>query len=594
MSNNGSRRLSIRLQAQQFIKNEQVILSALAVVIGGASGFAAVGFRHFIDFVQHFFYGFQGEKITEGFAHIPWWQILLVPVVGGGIVGIFIRYFLPEGKPQGVPHVIEATALKGGRMSLKTGLRAAVASAFSIGVGASVGREGPVVHLGASIGAWLSKRLHLGYTLFRTLLGCGVAAAIATSFNAPIAGVFFALEVVVGHYAISAFAPIVIASVVGTIISRIYYGDFPAFILPNAMSLSSFWEFPAFALLGIVSAFAAIAFMWTVIFAEDTFTKLKVPFWLKPMIGGLALGAMALVFPQVIGVGYEATDAALSESYELWLLLALIVMKTIATAISLGSGFSGGVFSPSLFIGAMVGGAYGIVATSIFPEFSSGTGAYTVIGMGAVAGAVLGAPISTILMIFELTNDYALTIAVMIATSLSTVITQQVHRKSFFMWQLERRGVEIRGGREASLMRTLTIGHMVHSDVATIAPDADLATVRMKLRKTKLGQLFVVDKKGRLEGCISFVELADGLDLQDEKGETVTAIEVARTKAAQLEENANIEQALEAHGASGEVYIPVVNNSEDGILKGVIHEHDVALAYKKAMEQARAEERGEI
>ncbi|MEH6630781.1 MAG: chloride channel protein [Halopseudomonas aestusnigri] len=594
MSNEGGRRISIRLQAQQFIKNEQVILSALAVVIGGASGFAAVGFRHFIDFVQYLFYGFQGEKITEGFAHTPWWQILLVPVVGGGIVGIFIRYFLPDGKPQGVPHVIEATALKGGRMSLKTGLRSAVASAFSIGVGASVGREGPVVHLGASIGAWLSKRLHLGYTLFRTLLGCGVAAAIATSFNAPIAGVFFALEVVVGHYAISAFAPIVIASVVGTIISRIYYGDFPAFILPNAMSLSSFWEFPAFAILGIVSAFAAIGFMWAVIFAEDTFTKLRVPFWLKPMIGGLALGVMALLFPQVIGVGYEATDAALSESYELWLLLALIVMKTFATAISLGSGFSGGVFSPSLFIGAMVGGAYGIVVTSIFPEFSSGTGAYTVIGMGAVAGAVLGAPISTILMIFELTNDYALTIAVMIATSLSTVITQQVHRKSFFMWQLERRGVEIRGGREASLMRRMTISHMVHSDVATIAPDADLATVRMKLRKTKLGQLFVVDEKGRLEGCISFVELADGLDLQEEKGERVTAIEVARTKAAQLEENANIEQALEAHGASGEVYIPVVNNSEDGILKGVIHEHDVALAYKKAMEQARAEERGEI
>ncbi|MFD2206364.1 chloride channel protein [Kiloniella antarctica] len=594
MSRDSGRRQSLKLQTQQFIKNEQVILSALAVILGAASGFAAVGFRHFIDFIQNLFYGFHGPNITEGFAHLPWWQILMVPVVGGGIVGIFIRYFLPDGRPQSVPHVIEATALKGGRMSLKTGLRVALASAFSLGVGASVGREGPVVHLGASIGAWLSKRLHLGYSLFRTLLGCGVAAAIATSFNAPIAGVFFALEVVVGHYAISAFAPIVIASVVGTIISRIYYGDFPAFILPNAMSLSSFWEFPAFALLGIVSAFAAIAFMWAVIFAEDSFTKLKVPFWAKPMIGGLALGTMALAFPHVIGVGYEATDAALSELYPLWLLLVLIVLKTIATAISLGSGFSGGVFSPSLFLGAMVGGAYGIIVSSIFPELSSGTGAYALIGMGAVAGAVLGAPISTILMIFELTNDYALTIAVMIATSLSSVITQQVHGKSFFMWQLERRGVQIRGGREASLMRTMTIKGMVHSDVATITPDADLTTVRCEIRKTKLGLLFVVDENRRLEGCISFMDLADGLDLQEEKGEDITALEIARTKAVQLEETANIEQALQAHGASGEVYIPVVNNTVEGILKGVIHEHDVALAYKKAMEQARAEERGEI
>ncbi len=594
MSSEDGQRLSFIKQVRQFVRNEQVILSALAVVIGGASGFAAVGFRHFIDLVQGLFYGFQGEKITEGFAHLPWWQILLVPVVGGGLVGLFIHYFLPDGKPQGVPHVIEATALKGGRMSLKTGLRAAIASAFSIGVGASVGREGPVVHLGASIGAWLSKRLHLGYSLFRTLLGCGVAAAIATSFNAPIAGVFFALEVVVGHYALSAFAPIVIASVVGTIISRIYYGDFPAFILPNAMSLSSFWEFPAFALLGIISALAAIAFMWAVIFTEDSFQKLKVPYWVKPMIGGLALGVMALVFPQVIGVGYEATDAALSELYPLWLLLALIVVKTLATAISLGSGFSGGVFSPSLFIGAMVGGAYGVIASSIFPELSSGTGAYTVIGMGAVAGAVLGAPISTILMIFELTNDYALTIAVMIATSLSTVITQQVHGKSFFMWQLERRGVEIRGGREASLMRTMKIGDMVIRNVATIAPDAALALVRCEIRKTKLGQLFVVDENRRFKGSISYMELADGLDLQEERGEEITAIEIARTKAVQLDEDANIEQALQAHGASGEVYIPVVNNSEDCVLIGVIHEHDVALAYKKAMEQARAEERGEI
>ncbi|OUS13835.1 chloride channel protein, partial [Rhodospirillales bacterium 47_12_T64] len=188
----------------------------------------------------------------------------------------------------------------------------------------------------------------------------------------------------------------------------------------------------------------------------------------------------------------------------------------------------------------------------------------------------------------------ALTIAVMIATSLSTVITQQVHGKSFFMWQLERRGVEIRGGREASLMRTMKIGDMVIRNVATIAPDAALALVRCEIRKTKLGQLFVVDENRRFKGSISYMELADGLDLQEERGEEITAIEIARTKAVQLDEDANIEQALQAHGASGEVYIPVVNNSEDCVLIGVIHEHDVALAYKKAMEQARAEERGEI
>ncbi|MCZ4279272.1 chloride channel protein [Kiloniella laminariae] len=593
MSEKRAPRLPLIHQVRLFVRNEQVVLSVLAIVIGAAAGLAAVGFRHFIDMVQLFFYGFSGPNVSEGLMDLPWWHIVLVPVIGGGIVGVFIRYFLPDGKPQGVQHVIEGVALKGGRMSFRTGIRAAVASAFSIGVGASVGREGPVVHLGASLGSWISKRLSLGYILSRTLLGCGVAAAVASSFNAPIAGVFFALEVVVGHYALSAFAPIVIASVVGTIISRIYYGDFPAFILPKAMALGSFWEFPAFALLGVVSAIAAIAFMRSVIFAEDKIGQLKLPFWLQPMAGGLVLGLMALVFPQIIGVGYEATDAAISELYPLWLLLALIVVKTAATAISFGSGFSGGVFSPSLFIGAMVGGAYGIIATSFFPELSSGYGAYTLIGMGAVAGAVLGAPISTILMIFELTNDYALTIAVMIATSLATVITQQVHGRSFFMWQLERRGIEIRGGREASLMRGVTVADMVQQDITTIAPDAALSMVRQELRRTKLGQVFVVDEKGSLKGSISFIELAEGLEQQEESGEAATALGIARRKPVFLVENANLEQALQLHGASGEVYVPVVNNAEDCVLKGVLHEHDVALAYKKALEQARAEERGE-
>ena len=259
----------------------------------------------------------------------------------------------------------------------------ALASALSIGVGASVGREGPVVHLGASLGSWVAKRLHLGRVLARTLLGCGVAAAVAASFNAPIAGSFFALEVVVGHYALSAFAPIVIASVTGTLISRARYGDYPAFILPDDWIIASFWEFPGFALLGLVSAAAAIVFMWSIMFTEDTVERLPLPKWSRPAFAGLLVGLIALAFPEVLGVGYEATDKALSDLYPLWFLVALIVAKTAATAISLGGGFAGGVFSPSLYVGAMVGGAYGIIATQAFPELSSGHGAYTIIGMGA-------------------------------------------------------------------------------------------------------------------------------------------------------------------------------------------------------------------
>ncbi|MEE8292856.1 MAG: chloride channel protein, partial [Kiloniellales bacterium] len=236
------RGLIIRLR-----RSNQLILSLLAIVIGVASGLAAIAFRQTIDLVQRGTLGFGGEKVATLAAGLAWWHLLLVPALGGLAIGLFVHFFMPHRRPEGVADVIEASALKGGRMSPLVGLKAALVSAASIGVGASVGREGPVVHLGASLGGWAAERLRLGRGLSRTLLGCGVAAAVAASFNAPIAGTFFALEVVVGHYALSAFAPIVLASVTGTIVSRMYYGDFPAFILPQNWVIASFWEFPSFA-----------------------------------------------------------------------------------------------------------------------------------------------------------------------------------------------------------------------------------------------------------------------------------------------------------------------------------------------------------
>ena len=457
MPNEPSTYQKVLAASSRLIRSQHTALSLMAVVLGFGAGGASVALRYLIDLVQRLGFGFSGEQVASGVAELPWWQVLLVPSLGGLLIGLFIYRFMPGHRPQGVAQVIEASALKGGRMPFWVGIYAAIASAASIGVGGSVGREGPVVHLGATLGSWIAQRLRLGRSLTRTLLGCGVAAAIAASFNAPVAGTFFALEVVVGHYALSAFAPIVIASVTGTIVSRAVYGDFPAFILPQSWEIVSHWEFPAFALLGLICAVAAIIFMGSIMFTEDVVSKTKVPRWLRPAIGGLMVGAIGIVFPEVLGVGYEATDKALSELYPLWILLMLIVAKTAATAITLASGFSGGVFSPSLFIGAMVGGAYGLVAGYVFPDLSTGHGAYTIIGMGAVAGAVLGAPISTIIMVFELTADYQLTIAVMIATVLASLITQQVYVRSFFLWQLERRGVVISGGQEHRIMQDLRI-----------------------------------------------------------------------------------------------------------------------------------------
>jgi CIC family chloride channel protein len=582
----------VRVSLLRFGRNDQVVLSILAVVIGAASGGAAIAFRHAIGGFQWLAYGFSSERVASLAAELPWWQLLLAPTVGGLLIGLYLRYLMPGGRPQSVAHVIEVSALHDARMSLTVGIRAALASAASIGVGASVGREGPVVHLGASLGSWVAKRLHLGRVLARTLLGCGVAAGVAASFNAPIAGSFFALEVVVGHYALSAFAPIVIASVTGTLISRAYYGDFPAFVLPEAWTIVSFWEFPAFAILGLVSALAAMLFMWAIMFTEDTVAKLPAPTWARPAFAGLLVGLIALVFPQVLGVGYEATDAALSDSYPLWLLLALIVAKTAATAICLGSGFAGGVFSPSLFIGAMVGGAYGILATQAFPELSSGHGAYTMIGMGAVAGAVLGAPMSTILMIFEMTNDYELTIAVMLATVIASVVTQQVHKRSFFTWQLDRRGVTIRGGHQTGLMRRVKVSSVMDHNYSSVTPETPIAEVRLKLQAAPWGELFVIDEDSALCGVITYADLHEAAFDTSHDSELI-AENVARSVPALLLVGDHLEAAVKVFNLTGEPHIPVVADKRSMVLRGLVHEHEVMLAYQRALNQARAEERGE-
>ena len=593
------RRLLVSLK--RFGRNDQVVLSVMALLLGAGAGGLAIGFRLAIDAVQWGALGFTGESLVTLLAEQPWWRLLAAPALGGLGIGLVVYFFLPNRQPQGVAQVIQASALAGGRMNLGVGLKAAVVSAASIGCGASVGREGPVVHLGATVGSYLARLLHLGRSLTRTLLGCGVAAAVAASFNAPIAGVFFALEVVVGHYALSAFAPIVIASVTGTVISRMFYGNYPAFVLPEVYEIASFWEFPAFALLGVVCAVGAIVMMRSVAAMENLCDLARLPLWLRPAIAGLLVGGIAVAgFPHVLGVGYEATDAALSELYPLWLLMALAVLKIVATGACLGAGFGGGVFSPSLFVGAMTGGAFGVIATGLFPHLSSGHGAYTIIGMGAMAGSVLGAPISTILMIFELTGDYALTIAVMIATVIASVITQQVHGRSFFTWQLERKGVSVSGGQEAGLLRSIHVRQLLDRTYETVTPNTPIDEVRARLVHAPWGELFVVDAPAAeaapdhppLVGTITFHDLSEAA-FDTSQDNRLTAKDVMRRAPTVLQLEDDLDTAVKVFGASGEVHLPVVDDKASLRLQGVAHEHEMMATYHRALTQARREERGE-
>ena len=594
LSSRGEPRGRILEEMRRFLRNDQLVLLVLAIIMGAIAAYGAIGFGYLYRLVQGLTFGTFAETLYTHAQGLLAWQIIAVPTIGGLFIGLFIHFFMPGGRPRGVADVMEGISLHSGRMDIRSTLGAAVVSAASIGVGGSVGREGPVVHLGAGLSSWISRRLGVSRTITINLLGCGAAAAISASFNAPIAGTIFALEVIIGHYALSALAPIALASVTGTIISRGHFGDFSAFVAPSH-SIVSYLEFPAFALLGVVSALVAIILMKSIIFAQDMSNKMPLPRWVHPAVGGLLIGLIALVFPQVLGVGYGATDAAMKEQIALGMLLALLAAKTAAVAISLGSGFAGGVFSPSLFLGAMLGGSFGIIATEAFPHLSSGHSAYTLVGMGAVAGAVLGAPLSTILIVFELTgaNNYSFIIAVMVAVVIASVITQQAFGGSFFSWQLQKRGVNLARGREAGFLAEVHIGDVMTSTYMSVSRQTPIAELREKLHQAPHAQLFVLDDNGALVGTIDLSDVAEAAYDPSLDG-LLNAADVTRPNPPVLMRETDLEVAIKLMEDVHEEHVAVVEDTDSMQMIGVVHEVEVMLAYNNAIVRAREEEHGAL
>jgi len=479
----------------------------LAIVIGVLTAIAAILFRVAIGAVQWLWLGTAEETVITAAAGVPWWVILLAPATGGLFVGLYLQAIQPKQRAGGVPDVIEARAQGGRGLPFWPGISSAFLTSVSLGCGASAGREGPVVHLGATIGTALCQTFRLPDAARRILLACGVASAVSASFNAPIAGVLFAHEVILGHYAMSAFVPIVIASVLGTLMSRLWFGDVAAFSIPE-YQITSMLEMPAFALLGLTCAAVAVIFQFSLIGTDWVARNIAMPLWLRPVIGGLAVGAIGIVFPGVLGVGYEATDLALRQELPLLTMLALLVTKTAATSITLASRFGGGIFSPALYLGVMTGGAFGLIAAAAFPELASSHGLYAILGMGAVAAAVLGAPFSTTMIVFELTGGYALSIALLIAVSIATGLTQAVHGRSFFHWQLEMRGVMLHEGAHRWVVRIVQVSDFVErlprdaepqthdpqTDGPSLALDDTLETALQLFDDSGASRLPVVDR----------------------------------------------------------------------------------------------------
>ncbi|WP_172329850.1 chloride channel protein [Mangrovicoccus sp. HB161399] len=519
----------------------------IALIVGTVSGLATLAFRKGIEQLQTIVYTTSDIHLHSAARELPWYWLLIVPILGGLVVGQILHRFTPDGRVRSVADVIEGAALRDGRVEIRAGIASAFASLITLCTGGSAGREGPVVHLAGTISTWVSARLKADGITGRDLLGCAVAAAVSASFNAPIAGALFALEVVLRHFAVHAFAPIAIASVAGTVVNRLEYGNVTEFRLPEPGVLNFYEELPAFLLLGLVSGLVAVALMKSIFFAEGVAGRVqdvtRMPRWLRPGVSGAMLGAIAIWFPHIIGVGYETTAAALTGQLALGTAVAFALVKAAAVSITFAGRMGGGVFSPSLMMGALTGLAFGHIATAVFPNVSGSEVVYALAGTGAVAAAVLGAPISTTLIVFELTGDWQVGIAVMTSVSLSSALASRMVSRSFFLTQLERRGIRLAGGPQQYILAMFRVSSVMRPMGSPNAPPREA-----------LEEL-----------------LARGIAV--DRGETLN-------------------RAMPLFEASETVVLPVIRADASGEpeLVGALHHLDALKAYSRALAATAAEE----
>jgi CIC family chloride channel protein len=492
-------------------QSEHLYMVLVALVIGILAGLCAVGFRHLIDALSILAWHATPE-VQEGggwlayLVALPWWWKILAPAAGGLVAGLIVHHLAHEAKGHGVPEVMEAVALRGGRIRPRVVLAKLFASAACIASGGSAGREGPVVQIGAALGSSVGQWLRLDPRRLRTLVGCGAAAGIAGTFNAPVAGALFAVEVILGDFGVARFSPIVISSVAATVVSRHYLGNYPAFQVP-AYTLVHPTELFAYAGLGLLAGVVAVMFVRTLYFLEDLFDRLRSYPPLTTMLGGALLGTAGIWLPHVYGDGYDAISQALHGQLAGRMMLLLVVAKILAVSTTIGSGGSGGVFAPSLFVGAMLGGAVGQLMEVLWPGATGGAGAFALVGMGAVVAAGTHAPITAILIIFEMTSDYKIILPLMISCIIATLLASQIQRASIYTMKLLRRGVDLHKGRAINVLEHVKVREHLREDLVSVGPGDRLLTLISRFVDHPGTTIFVVDAEHHLLGLITADEI---------------------------------------------------------------------------------------
>jgi CIC family chloride channel protein len=568
--------------------SSEVVLLVTSLIVGIGAGLGAVVFRYLITGVEWIGYDWF-PRVTEGWGKA---YVVVIPAIGGLLVGPLVYFFAREAKGHGVPEVMEAVALKGGRIRPRVAIVKSLASAICIGSGGSVGREGPIVQIGSALGSTLGQILRLSEDRVRNLVACGAAGGISATFNAPIAGVFFALEIILGEFTIQGFSTVVISSVAASVIGRVVFGNSPAFVIPTEYGVNNLWEFAFYPLLGILAALFGVFYTRMIYWAEDIFDGWKkAPEWVKPAIGGVLLGLLAFAYPaitgvtwdrmpQVYNVGYNIIESALANHMLIGVSITLLLAKLIATSLTIGSGGSGGVFAPSLFIGAMLGGAFELILKSLFPDIIAPEGAYALLGMAAVFAASAHAPITSILILFELTGDYRLILPLMLTVVVAVLISQRLMKgESIYTLKLSRRGVRIKRGRDVDLMESVLVRDVMQTNHVSVNLQVPVASLAELFLQTNQHAFAVLDDQGKLYGIVSLNDYRR-VSQGDTNLEGLCVKDIATRSLVTAFPDETLQVVLQRMAPRDLSRVPVISREDQRELLGVVRRNDIIRAYQ--------------
>ncbi len=574
--------IRLNLWIEQVKMTEHLFMMILASIIGLLAGFGAVGIKLLIHYISDLSWSGDGT-LLENITAAPWYWKLFVPTVGGLLVGPVIHFFAPEAKGHGVPEVMQAVITRGGKIRPRVAVVKAFASAVTIGTGGSVGKEGPIVQIGSSIGSTVGQFFQLSKRRMKTLVGCGAAAGIAAAFNAPVAGALFAVEIVLMDFKLNSLSPIVIASVLATVVSHSFEGDFAAFQVPHYQLVSSY-EVGFYALLGVLSGLVSFLFIKVLYYSEDFWDeKLKIPGYLKPAIGGLLIGSMAMVLPHVMGVGYDSIDTALNSDSIWYLALILIFAKILSTSITLGSGGSGGIFAPSLFMGAMLGAFFGYFVHLLLPDSTALPGAYALVAMGGLVAGTTRGPLAAILIVFELTKETSIILPLMVTVTISMLVSGKLSRESIYTLKLLLRKININKVEEGDILESITVNDVLKSNIETVYEDVGFHEVLNKILSKKIPYLIVLKKNDDYMGIISINQIKELLFDKDVLENVLIAGDIADKDIEKVIEGESCKSVLEKSLQSNYDGLPVFADEDSKKIIGFVWRRDINEKYQKEM-----------